>query len=123
HSARERRRARTIAAVRCRDLGQARGGLQACRRQRGTGAGTAGERKRVERSLQHADALDPGSRVARSTQALWGVPPSPWRGDAERYFTAPGIALRQGGDRAVCRADLGLLAPAVLPVLPAFYAL
>src|SRR6516165_8948340 len=38
------------------------------------------------------------------------------------YHHGPGEDL-QDGDCAVCRPDLGLLAPAVLPLLPAVYAL
>src|SRR5215831_5902309 len=60
------------------------------RRERGARAGTVGQRGWIEGALQHADAVDPGRRAARSAAPFRRVPPSPGRGDAERHLAASG---------------------------------
>src|SRR5262249_46533125 len=61
---REKDGARAITALRCRNLGQARGGLQARAWQWGARAGTLGHRGWIGSALQHADTVDQGSAVA-----------------------------------------------------------
>src|SRR5262249_38435257 len=123
HAAREGWRAHAAAALGCRCLGQARGGRQGRAWERGARAGTVGQRGWIEGALQHADAVDPGRRAARSAAPFRRVPPSPGRGDAERHLAASGDTVWQGGHGPVCRPDLGLLAPAVLSILSPLCAL
>src|SRR6516165_9905354 len=86
---------------------------EAFRRARGNGV-------RVQELL----ASESGLNVPYSTLTRW-IREAQLRDPPKRsgeYHHGPGEEL-QDGDCAVCRPDLGLLAPAVLPLLPAVYAL